>query len=85
MADDKNPDKDKDAGAKKEMTAKQAAAKVYRMVPLIENKKQKLNKDGVPVFKKQAINESEVLSFKDYGTHVVVVTEDGQKFTNQAA
>ena len=28
-----------------------------------------------------AVAEDEVLSFKDYGTHVVVVTTDGQKLT----
>ena len=29
-----------------------------------------------------AVKAEEVLSFKDYGTHVVVVTKDGQKLTS---
>jgi len=37
--------------------------------------------DGKPV----AINATEVLAFRDYGTHVVVVTEDGQKFSGEKA
>lgn len=31
------------------------------------------------------VGETEVLSFKDHGTHVVVVTVDGQKFISTAA
>ena len=29
-----------------------------------------------------AVKAEEVLAFKDYGTHVVVVTKDGQKLTS---
>lgn len=31
------------------------------------------------------LKEKEVLAFKDYGSHVVVVTVDGQKFSNAPA
>lgn len=56
----------------KEMTAAQAAKLVCR--PPSEP-------DGRPI----AIKAAEVLSFRDYGTHVVVVTVDGQKFTGEKA
>lgn len=41
-------------------------------------------RDGKPrqVEKKVAVAASEVLAFKDYGSHVVVVTKDGQKFSS---
>jgi DNA-binding LytR/AlgR family response regulator len=58
------------------MTAAEAAKKVRRTVTFAEGKATKTKL--VPV----AANE--VLSFKDYGTHVVVVTKDGQKFSSQA-
>ena len=70
--------KDLAAGTKK-MTAAEAAKRVKRTVTeLVEGK------DGakVPRAKKVAVEASEVLSFRDYGTHVVVVTTDGQKLTD---
>ena len=36
----------------------------------------------VPREKRVAVKAEEVLAFKDYGTHVVVVTKDGQKLTS---
>ena len=63
----------------KKMTAAEAAKRVKRTVTeLVEGK------DGakVPRAKKVAVEASEVLSFRDYGTHVVVVTTDGQKLTD---
>lgn len=58
--------------AAKEMTAAQAAKLVFR--PPAKD-------DGKPV----AIKAAEVFAFRDYGTHVVVVTVDGQKFTSEQA
>ena len=67
------------AAETKKMTAAEAAKRVKRTVTeLVEGK------DGakVPRAKKVAVEASEVLSFRDYGTHVVVVTKDGQKLTD---
>ncbi|MBX3588845.1 MAG: hypothetical protein KF796_19610 [Ramlibacter sp.] len=73
------------------MTAADAAKLVKRTVHVREPK---TNRDGSPVtdsagkpqFKEYdkfvAIEPNEVLSFRDYGTHVVVVTKDGQKFSS---
>lgn len=83
MADAQTP-------AKKEMTAADAAKLVKRKVterkPVMKNGEQVRDKDGAPVFEETTrttpIAASEVLAFKDYGTHVVVVTKDGQKFSS---
>lgn len=67
------------AAETKKTTAAEAAKRVKRTVTeLVEGK------DGakVPRAKKVAVEASEVLSFRDYGTHVVVVTTDGQKLTD---
>lgn len=63
----------------KKMTAAEAAKRVKRTVVEYVD-----GKDGakIPRPKKVAVESSEVLSFRDYGTHVVVVTEDGQKLTD---
>lgn len=71
MADTKTPD------APKAMTAAEAAKAVKRPVVTIV--------DGKPVEKLVAIKADEVMAFRDYGTHVVVVTNDGQKFSSAAA
>lgn len=66
------PDPKQDSAAtptSKEMTAAQAARLVSRP-PAKEGDK--------PV----AIKANEVLSFRDYGDRVVVVTVDGQKFSS---
>lgn len=61
----------------KAMTAAVAAKRVKRTV---------LVRDGDQVVSKQvAVGANEVLAFRDYGTHVVVVTKDGQKLTDAAA
>lgn len=64
---------------KKEMTVEQAAKSVKRTV--IETVD---GKDGEKkqIVKKVSVSAAEVLSFKDYGTHVVVVTKDGQKLSS---
>lgn len=78
MSDDsKNPP------AAKQLTAAEAAKRVKRkVVELVDGK----GEDGKPAKvareKEVAVAASEVLSFRDYGTHVVVVTRDGQKFTD---
>ena len=68
----------------KEMTAAEAAKSVKRTVIEYEDRK---DKDGKLIRtskpKQVAVEPSEVLSFKDYGTHVVVVTKDGQKLSSQ--
>lgn len=67
------------------MTAAQAAARVMRPVVSQEQTGSK-GVDGKLIYRSvvthQAVTESEVLRFKDYGTHVVVVTTDGQKFSS---
>jgi len=61
-----------------ELTAADAAKLVFREAP-------KLDKDGKPTGKteKTPIDAHEVMAFRDYGDHVVVVTVDGQKFTGE--
>ena len=54
----------------KPLTAAQAAKLVFR--PPVEP-------DGKPI----PIKTAEVLSFRDYGERVVVVTIDGQKFVSE--
>lgn len=63
-------------GEVKNLTAADAAKLVKREVVVPPEKE-----GGKPITKKVAIEESEVLDFKDYGDYVVVVTKDGQKFT----
>jgi len=60
------------------LTAADAAKRVQRIVLEPAEGKDKFKEKRVPV------SAEEVLTFKDYGTHVVVVTRDGQKFTGQA-
>lgn len=70
MAD---PKKTADAAG---MSAAEAAKRVTRPVP-------EKSKDGEITVKQVAVRASEVLAFKDYGTYVVVVTNDGQKFSDR--
>lgn len=65
----------------KEMTAADAARAVKRTV--VET----VEKDGEKkqVTKKVPVSAGEVLAFKDYGSHVVVVTTDGQKLSSADA
>lgn len=66
---------------KNEINSAAGAAKlVSRPVQKIQNGKPVFDKDKQPVFEDKPIKESEVLSFRDYGDHVVVVTTDGHKF-----
>lgn len=62
----------------KEMTAAEAARRVRRSVTETVD-----GKDGkVARTRLVAVSPAEVLSFKDYGAHVVVVTKDGQKLSS---
>lgn len=78
MADPKNPTPDTDKADKadkaRELTKAQAAKLVRR--PVAAKRGDGSEVDLVPVA------ADEVLSFRDYGTHVVVVTVDGQKFSS---
>lgn len=58
----------------KELTAADVV-KVVKRRTLVEDK-------GASRVVTSPLKASEVLSFKDYGTHIVVVTIDGQKFSN---
>ena len=67
--------------AAKQMTAAEAAKRVKRTVTELVD-----GKDGkVPRSKEVAVHAAEVLTFRDYGTHVVVVTKDGQKLSSADA
>lgn len=66
---------DKKAAAKA-MTAADAAKRVKRVVEVKEG--------GKPVMKTLPVKAEEVLDFKDYGTHVVVVTTAGEKLSSAA-
>lgn len=70
---------DKDSTVK-ELTAAEAAKLVCRDVPVLDDKKQPTGKT-----KQVAVRADEVLSFRDYGDVVVVVTKDGQKLTGEKA
>lgn len=61
----------------KAMTAADAAKRVKRTVEVKEG--------GKAVVKTLPVKAEEVLDFKDYGTHVVVVTVDGQKLSSAEA
>lgn len=76
MADPKTPETGADKA--KELTAAAAAKMVRRPVTVKA-------KDGTVSVEKVAVKADEVLAFKDYGTHVVVVTNDGQKFSSADA
>jgi hypothetical protein len=60
-----------------QLTAATAAKRVKRVILEAVDGKDKPRETRV------AVAEEEVLSFKDYGTHVVVVTVDGQKLTGK--
>ncbi|WP_448252914.1 hypothetical protein [Ottowia oryzae] len=67
----------------KELTAADAAKRVKRTVTeLVDGK----GEDGAPTkvarSKEVAVAAAEVLAFRDYGTHVVVVTKDGRKLSS---
>ena len=76
MADNTNP-------TAKPLTAAEAAKRVKRtVIEMVDGKDEASKAIKVPREKKVAVEATEVIAFKDYGTHVVVVTKDGQKFTD---
>lgn len=76
MSDDKKtPDR--------QLTAAEAAKRVKRtVIELVDGKDADGKAVKVPKPKDVAVSAAEVLSFRDYGDHVVVVTKDGQKLTD---
>lgn len=68
----------------KQLTAAEAAKRVKRtVVELVDGKVVDGKPTKVQRTKEVGVEAAEVLSFKDYGTHVVVVTRDGQKLTGE--
>ena len=64
-----------------QLTKAEAAKLVKRSVPKVVDGKLVLDKHDKPVMKQVPVKEDEVLDFKEYVNHVVVVTKDGQKLT----
>ncbi len=74
------PEKTAKPDPEPKMTAAEAAKLVRRMVPKLNDKNEIVrDREGNPVAVPQAIKESEVMSFADYGNRVVVVTTSGEK------
>lgn len=61
----------------RQMSAADAAKLVKRRIVITDGGAEKVS------FK--PISAKEVMAFRDYGTHVVVVTTDGQKFSSAEA
>lgn len=67
----------------KQLTAAEAAKRVKRTVTeWVDGKDADGKAVKVPKPKEVPVAASEVLSFRDYGSHVVVVTKDGQKLSD---
>lgn len=68
-----------------QLTAAEAAKRVTRTV--YEQVDGKAGGKTVKTLRPKlvAVQEAEVLAFRDYDTHVVVVTRDGQKLTDAEA
>ena len=86
MSDPKTPTPPEADKPGKAMSAADAAKRVKRPVTeLVDGK----DEAGKPVklarTKLVAVAAEEVLAHRDYGTHVVVVTKDGQKFSSAEA
>lgn len=67
----------------KSMTIDQAAKAVHRKMPKLKDGEPVLDKNGEPVLTKEPVPVEDVMSFKDYGTHVVVITTAGEKLTSE--
>ncbi len=82
MPDPKNPP-ETDKAKSRELTSAEAAKLVQReVVELVDGKSADNKPAKVPREKRVPVKADEVLSFRDYGTHVVVVTRDGQKLSS---
>jgi DNA-binding LytR/AlgR family response regulator len=70
----------------KPMTVDEAAKRVRRtVIEMVDGKDEAGKPVKVPRAKDVAVQAAEVLSFKDYGSYVVVVTKDGKKLTSASA
>lgn len=83
MPDDKTKTPPEANSKARELTAADAAKRVKRTVTEWVDGE---DKAGKPVktarTREVAVQAADVLSFRDYGTHVVVVTTDGQKLSS---
>ena len=83
MSATQNQPPENEKGKSRELTFAEAAKRVQRtVVELVDGKGEEGKAAKVPREKRVAVKADEVLAFKDYGTHVVVVTKDGQKLTS---
>lgn len=74
------PDADKAPALQKDLTATEAAKRVKRaIVEIVADGKDAETKQ---VTRYVPIVADEVLAYKDYRSHVVVVTKDGRKFSS---
>lgn len=72
-----------DAESVKQLTAAEAAKRVKRTeIEMVEVRGPGGKVTKQPKAKRVPVEAGEVLSFRDYGTHVVVVTRDGQKLSS---
>lgn len=67
------------ADEKAVMTKEDAAKFVFRRVPKMKDGEPVLNDEGDPELESTPVPADEVMSFKDYGDHVVIVTTAGEK------
>ncbi|MGJ7611829.1 MULTISPECIES: hypothetical protein [unclassified Variovorax] len=78
-----DPNANDQASAAKAMTAAEAASKVRRtVVEVVDGKDRSGNPTRAERKSKVRVEASEVLAHADHGTHVVVVTKDGQKLSS---
>ena len=78
-----DPNANEQAGAAKAMTAAEAASKVRRIVvEIVDGKDRAGNPTRSEKTREVRVEASEVLAHADHGTHVVVVTKDGQKLSD---
>ncbi|SDD56256.1 hypothetical protein SAMN05192589_107119 [Paracidovorax valerianellae] len=66
-----------------QMTAAEAVKRVRRTVVEMVDGRVEGKPAKVPKTRQVALSASEVLAVADHGTHVVVVTNDGQKFSDR--
>lgn len=66
-----------------QMTAAEAVKRVRRTVVEMVDGRVDGKTVKVPKAKQVALSAAEVLAVRDHGTHVVVVTRDGQKFSDR--
>lgn len=68
------------------MTPAEAAQRVKRpIIEMVDGKGADGKPAKVPRIKKVSVDADEVLSFRDYDTHGMVVTTDGQKLNSADA